>query len=381
MQADFPAGVKGSIALIKRGTCEFGLKSALAGSAGAVGAVIYNNVPGPVQATLGAPPRPEGEYVASVGVSLETGTAWVEAITGGATLTASLDVATEVKNSSTYNVLATTKCGDQNNKLMLGAHTDSVLLGPGINDDGSGTVGVLEVAKALSKYKVNNAVSFGFWSGEEIGLLGSTFYVNSLAADEQAKIKAYLNFDMVSILFFFFFESIAVLTNRSRSPRQTTSTQSTTVMAAPSTKAVLLEVPRLRSFSRGFSSRLARITRPRLLTGDPITDPSSKLVSLLGAHSPVLTELRRKKRWRCLAELLARRWISAITRPATTMTTWPGMLLSCTQRPLLRLSQSTRCRGAVCLTDLLVTAPQRGALRKLATQAFTTTMDVDASDI
>lgn len=134
-------------------------------------------------------------------MSQEQGQAYVAAIAGGATVTATLDVATEVRNASTFNVLATTKCGDQNNRLALGAHTDSVLAGPGINDDGSGVIGILEVAKALSKYEVKNAVTFGFWSGEEIDLLGSAFYVASLSPAENLKIRGYLNFDMVSWLF------------------------------------------------------------------------------------------------------------------------------------------------------------------------------------
>lgn len=97
-------------------------------------------------------------------------------------------------------MIATTNSGDQENKLALGAHTDSVAAGPGINDDGSGTVGILEVAKALSKYTITNAVTFGFWAAEEEGLLGSTYYVENLPAAEAAKIRAYLNFDMVSRL-------------------------------------------------------------------------------------------------------------------------------------------------------------------------------------
>jgi Zn-dependent M28 family amino/carboxypeptidase len=80
----------------------------------------------------------------------------------------------------------------------VGAHSDSVSEGPGINDDGSGVVGILEVAKQLSKYKINNAVRFGFWSGEEAGLLGSNFYVAQLPAAELSKVRAYLNFDMIA---------------------------------------------------------------------------------------------------------------------------------------------------------------------------------------
>lgn len=68
------------------------------------------------------------------------------------------------------------------------------------SDDGSGTVGVLRVAEALTHFKVKNAVRFGFWSAEEFGLLGSYYYVNSINGSETevAKLRAYLNFDMVS---------------------------------------------------------------------------------------------------------------------------------------------------------------------------------------
>jgi hypothetical protein len=171
----------------------------LAGAAGAIGALIYNNVAGPpLQGTLGVPPRPEGDYVASISITQALGAGYIAAIAGGANVSATIDVTTDIRNISTYNVLATTNSGDQENKLALGAHTDSVAAGPGINDDGSGTVGILEVAKALSKYKINNAVTFGFWAGEEEGLLGSTYYVENLPASEAAKIRAYLNFDMVS---------------------------------------------------------------------------------------------------------------------------------------------------------------------------------------
>lgn len=67
------------------------------------------------------------------------------------------------------------------------------------SDDGSGTVGVLRVAEALTHFKVKNAVRFGFWSAEEFGLLGSYYYINSINGSETeiAKLRAYLNFDMV----------------------------------------------------------------------------------------------------------------------------------------------------------------------------------------
>jgi len=71
------------------------------------------------------------------------------------------------------------------------------------SDDGSGTIGILAVAKALTKFRVNNAVRFAFWSAEEFGLLGSYAYIKTIngtdggSAAELAKVRAYLNFDMV----------------------------------------------------------------------------------------------------------------------------------------------------------------------------------------
>ncbi|KAH9883119.1 hypothetical protein J1614_000489 [Plenodomus biglobosus] len=197
-KTDFPAEVAGNIALISRGSCDYGQKSALAGNAGAAAVVIYNNAAGGFNGTLGTPPREEGEYITSISISQELGTSFVEAINAGNVLNATVDVTTEIQNISTHNVLATTKSGDQTNKLALGAHTDSVPEGPGINDNGSGTIGILEVAKALSKYEIKNAVTFGFWSAEEQGLLGSAYYVKNLPANESASIRAYLNFDMIA---------------------------------------------------------------------------------------------------------------------------------------------------------------------------------------
>jgi carboxypeptidase Q len=82
--------------------------------------------------------------------------------------------------------------------LAVGGHTDSVFAGPGINDDGSGTIGILETAIQLAPYSTTNAVRFCFWSAEEFGLLGSEHYVTTLPDVELDKIRLYLNFDMIA---------------------------------------------------------------------------------------------------------------------------------------------------------------------------------------
>ena len=66
-----------------------------------------------------------------------------------------------IENRTTLNVIATTNCGSPNTTLVS-AHSDSVAASPSISNDGSGSVGVLEVARQLLKYRVNNVVRFGW---------------------------------------------------------------------------------------------------------------------------------------------------------------------------------------------------------------------------
>ena len=80
---------------------------------------------------------------------------------------------------------------------MAGAHLDSVEEGPGINDNGSGSAALLELAQQLAKLKPENTLRFAWWGAEEAGLVGSTAYVNGLSEAERDRIALYLNFDMV----------------------------------------------------------------------------------------------------------------------------------------------------------------------------------------
>jgi Zn-dependent M28 family amino/carboxypeptidase len=80
---------------------------------------------------------------------------------------------------------------------MAGGHLDSVQAGPGINDNGSGSAALLEIAEQLGNVTPANTLRFAWWGGEEAGLIGSTAYVNGLSQDEKDEIALYLNFDMV----------------------------------------------------------------------------------------------------------------------------------------------------------------------------------------
>ena len=70
---------------------------------------------------------------------------------------------------------------------MAGAHLDSVVEGPGINDNGSGSAAMLEVAEQMANVMPDNKVRFAWWGAEESGLVGSTHYVDNLPEDELAR--------------------------------------------------------------------------------------------------------------------------------------------------------------------------------------------------
>ncbi|MCZ4602493.1 M28 family metallopeptidase [Streptomyces sp. Lzd4kr] len=98
-----------------------------------------------------------------------------------------------------YNLIADWPGGDANQVVMAGSHLDSVTSGPGINDNGSGSAAVLETALAVSRagYHPTKHLRFAWWGAEELGLVGSRYYVNNLSSANRAKISGYLNFDMI----------------------------------------------------------------------------------------------------------------------------------------------------------------------------------------
>ncbi len=95
------------------------------------------------------------------------------------------------------NVIAELPGENDDNVVMAGAHLDSVQAGPGIQDNGSGSSGLLELAEQLSKVQPENTLRFAWWGAEEAGLLGSRAYVNGLSQAERDRIALYLNFDMI----------------------------------------------------------------------------------------------------------------------------------------------------------------------------------------
>ncbi|KAI1817908.1 aminopeptidase [Poronia punctata] len=192
--SDYPAELDGNIAFIKRGICPFGTKSELAGAAGAVAAVIYNSNPDGMSGTLGTPAP---HHVATFGLSGGDAQPIVEKLEAGEVVDSIAYIDSIVNTINTTNIIIQTVEGDPDNCVMLGAHSDSVGEGPGINDDGSGSLTLLEVATRLTNFTVNNCVRFAWWAGEEEGLLGSDYYVEVLPEEENRKIRLFMDYDMM----------------------------------------------------------------------------------------------------------------------------------------------------------------------------------------
>ncbi|GAA1168606.1 aminopeptidase PaaP [Ornithinimicrobium humiphilum] len=182
------------IALMQRGFCAFGLKAELAQAAGAEAVVLFNQGNtvenddrfGPVNPTL----LPFEASIPVVGTTFAAGEALAQP---GATAT----VTVQFDEVTSYNVIGELAGVRDDNVVMAGAHLDSVPAGPGINDNGSGSAGLLEVAQQMGKTRPHNTVRFAWWGAEELGLIGSTAWVEQRSQEELDEIALYLNFDMI----------------------------------------------------------------------------------------------------------------------------------------------------------------------------------------
>ncbi|MDO6705514.1 M28 family metallopeptidase [Photobacterium sp. 1_MG-2023] len=226
--------VTGKVAVIQRGGCPFSDKVVNAQNAGAKAVIVFNqgNDPGRTDVVNGTLGSDTAAVIPAFGARYALGKSWFD-LSETQSVPVALNVDVKDEMVVTQNVIAETKRGNPNQVVMLGAHLDSVPEGPGINDNGSGTAGLLEYAITLADTRapVKNKVRFAWWAAEEAGLVGSEYYTKELFApiydqaqqeimdelgiedpsqltEEQIelvdarysklnKVKLYLNFDMI----------------------------------------------------------------------------------------------------------------------------------------------------------------------------------------
>jgi hypothetical protein len=207
--SDFTGFVPGRLALIQRGTCNFGAKVLNAQAAGASGVVIFNEGNPGRTGVLGG-----GGLVDAAGnrvvptipvafTSFATGNdllnQYNQAVQGGTALPVmNIGISAFVNpNAVDYNVIADSRGGDPNHVVVVDAHLDAIF-GAGMLDNASGSATILDIAQMMRKVKPRNKLRFIWFGGEELGLLGSAFYVNNLSPTELSKIGYDLDADVTS---------------------------------------------------------------------------------------------------------------------------------------------------------------------------------------
>ncbi|WP_309571195.1 M28 family peptidase [Deinococcus sp.] len=178
--------VKGRVAVIMRGQLPFLQKTQNALSAGAAGVIIINTTPGELRGTLGT-----RTALPVLGVSPTTGSA----LQDGQTVT--LNVRVQDSDVQATNLIAF-KSGLSTPTMLFGAHLDSVPGAPGANDNLSGSLTVLEIARRAANTPIGARSYFMLFDGEEDGLLGSRNFVKDNTA-LIGTLKAMMNFDMVGV--------------------------------------------------------------------------------------------------------------------------------------------------------------------------------------
>jgi hypothetical protein len=205
---DVPAGV---VVLVQPGTCrrhDVVVQAQLAGVVGLITSYPAWSRDAVLRPTL---IEPSDIRIPVIGTTQDVGVALAQAAAAGAK--AHISVHTAIETRSSTNVLAETPWGDTDHVVMVGGHLDSVIDGPGINDDGSGSMTVLAIARALAaqtglaggRSEAGSTVApagawkvrFAFWTGEEIGLVGSTAWVGRGNAPPLSSIAVYINLDML----------------------------------------------------------------------------------------------------------------------------------------------------------------------------------------
>ena len=185
----------GKIALIERGTITFEEKVHRAADAGAVGVIVFNNLPGAFGGTLSTI-----SDIPAVSIDRESGLRMRSAVAAG-NARASVSVTSVAARSR--NVIARLPSGGAGAAdgggatVIIGAHYDTVEDTQGANDNASGVSALMAVAARVRDGAYPFEIRFILFGAEEIGLFGSRHYAQEMSAGEIADTVAMLNLDVV----------------------------------------------------------------------------------------------------------------------------------------------------------------------------------------
>ncbi len=192
---DVPAG---AIVLVQPGPCQVRTLVEHAQDAGAAALILADPMWAPGQVRRPTLRNPDGLAIPVAATTRDAGLVLAAAARAGDQVR--LRISTTMVMRQSDNVVAETPGGDADRVVMLGAHLDSAIDGPGINDNGTGVAVVLEIARqlaALTGGQPTWKVRVAFWTGEELGVWGSVGYASSMSISDRSSLAAYLNFDML----------------------------------------------------------------------------------------------------------------------------------------------------------------------------------------
>ena len=197
---DFAGFTAGNIALIQRGTCNFGVKVLNATAAHASGVIIFNEG-NPGRTGLQGGSMLDGNdqpFVPTIPVAFTSFDLGKHFYDAGGAATASISIQALVDtNADDWNVIAESKGGDPGNVLVVDAHLDAIY-GAGMLDNASGSATILDIAQKMKNVDPRNKLRFIWFGGEELGLLGSDYYVHNLSSADLNKIGYDLDSDVMA---------------------------------------------------------------------------------------------------------------------------------------------------------------------------------------
>lgn len=188
------ADIKGKVVIIQRGGELFRTKVERADSYGARGVVFYDkdssNI---VAATL-----TKVSSIPAIAISKSSAEEIISDLNDSEKLNVTMKVDSSYKDSQSRNIIAHLKLNNKKDAktLVIGAHYDGVDT-PAADDNASGIAVVLEAARMLKTQNLKCNIDFVAFGAEEIGLVGSKFYVDNLSLDKFKNVIGMINLDMV----------------------------------------------------------------------------------------------------------------------------------------------------------------------------------------
>ncbi|MGV0922313.1 M28 family peptidase [Empedobacter tilapiae] len=176
-------------------------KTTLAEKYGAKGIILFNRPAGGILLTGTASVTGEIIKIPAINISLEDGLKIKENLSKGKEI-AKIEMKNDVGQMKGRNIIAK-KIGSKilDEKIVLGGHLDSWDLATGAIDNGVGSFSVMDIARTYKKLNLQNdrTIEFVLFMGEEVGLVGSKYYVNQALKDGSInQIKAMSNMDMTT---------------------------------------------------------------------------------------------------------------------------------------------------------------------------------------